>query len=161
LRADEQTAGINSGLGDFLHDMSFEDSNPVSVCVGAGHTLRGTQPVGGQVWKQENRDMAAVNHVLDGMDTSPESVVLSAMAGAVAWRYTMEMAADLNFKRPGQRIIVYPKLLTKFSEALQQGDYAMDSEGGHQVAYERIAAECSTLANCPIFLSEESPEIGN
>jgi hypothetical protein len=49
LRADEQTAGINSGIGDFLQEMSFVESNPVFLCAGARHTMRGTQPIGGQL----------------------------------------------------------------------------------------------------------------
>jgi hypothetical protein len=95
------------------------------------------------------------------MDTTPESVILSAITEAVAWRHTMEKAGDPNSKRPGQRIVIYPKSLTQFSEVLQRGDYALDSEGGHYVAYERIVAECNTFVNCPIFLSEDSLEIGN
>jgi hypothetical protein len=161
LIADEQTAGINSGIGDFLQEMSFEETNPVFVCVGAGHTMRGTQPIGGQVWKQEDREMSAVNVVLDGMDASPESVILSAIAEAVTWKHAMEMATDPNFKRPGQRVVIYPKTFTNFTEVLRQRDYYLDSEGGHEIAYERIATSCSTFENCPIFLSEDSVEIGN
>jgi hypothetical protein len=161
LRADEQTAGINSGIGDFLQEMSFEEANPVFVSAGACYTMRGTKAIGGQIWKQEDREMSAVNLVLDGMDTSPESVVLSAIAEAVTWKHAMEMATDPNFRRPAQRIVIYPKTLTKSTEVLRQGDYSPDSEGGHLLAYERIATECSTFANCPIFLAEDSAETGN
>jgi hypothetical protein len=55
--------------------------------------------------------MAAVNGVLEGMDTGKESVIISAIAEAVTWRHAMERATDPNFTRPGQRIIVYPKSL--------------------------------------------------
>jgi hypothetical protein len=120
LKAEEQTAGINAGLGDFLQEMSFEDTKLVFVCVGADHTMRGIQPVGWQVWKQEDPEMSAVNPVLDGMHTSPESVILSAIPEALAWRHVMETAAVPNYKRPGQRIVVYPKSLTKFPEVLQR-----------------------------------------
>jgi hypothetical protein len=154
-------AGINSGLGDFLQEMSFLDSDPVFVCVGAGYTMRGTHPIGGQVWKQGNREMSAVNHVSDGMDTGKESVILSAITEAVVWRHAMGQALDPNFKRPGQRVIIYPKSPTKFSECLQRGDHGSDLEGGHEIAYERIEAERSTFAHCPIFLPEDSPNIGN
>jgi hypothetical protein len=98
---------------------------------------------------------------MERMDMGKESVILSAIAEAVTWRHAMEQATDPDFKRPGQRIIVYPKSLTKFSECLQRGDYGPDLEGGHEVAYERITAECSTFVNCPIFLPEDSPSVGN
>jgi hypothetical protein len=45
--------------------------------------------------------MAAVNPVMDGMDNGKESVILSAIAEAVTWRHTMEMASARDFKRPG------------------------------------------------------------
>jgi hypothetical protein len=106
--------------------MSFVESNPVFVCVEAGHTMRGTQPLGGQMWKQENREMAAVNVVLQGMDTGKESVLLAAIAEAVTWRHAMEMATDPSFNRPGQRIVIYPKSLTSSTECLQRGDYGSD-----------------------------------
>jgi hypothetical protein len=41
LRAEEQTSGINSGLGDFLQEMSLYESKPVYICVGTGHTMLG------------------------------------------------------------------------------------------------------------------------
>jgi hypothetical protein len=51
--------------------------------------------------------------------------------------------------------------MTKFTGCLERGNYGTDIEGGHHVAYERIAVECGTFANCPIFLPEDSPNIGN
>jgi hypothetical protein len=42
LRAEEQIAGTSSGLGDFLQDMSFDEADPVFICVGTGHAMRGT-----------------------------------------------------------------------------------------------------------------------
>jgi hypothetical protein len=105
--------------------------------------------------------MSAVNLIMDGMDTGRESVILSAIAEAVTWRHAMEQATDPNFKRPGQRVIVYPKSMTKFSECLRRGDYSSELEGGHAFAYERIAAECTTFANCPIFLPEDSLNFGS
>jgi hypothetical protein len=64
--------------------------------------------------------MSAVNLVLEGMDTGKESVILSAIAEAVTWRHAMEQATDPDFKRPGQRIIVYPKSLTKFQSVCKE-----------------------------------------
>jgi hypothetical protein len=84
LSAEEQIAGINSGLGDFLQDMSFDESDPLFDCVGAAHTMRGAKPIGWQYWRQEDREMAATNVVLDGMDGGQESVLRSAIHEAVA-----------------------------------------------------------------------------
>jgi hypothetical protein len=86
LKIEEQVAGINSGLGDFLRDLSFSEEDPLFNCVGVRHTMRGTQPVGGQLWTRCSRQMSATNKVLQGMDSSRESVAISAIAEAVCWR---------------------------------------------------------------------------
>jgi hypothetical protein len=71
------------------------------------------------------------------------------------------MASDADFQRLGQRVIIYPTSITKFTACLQQGNYRSDIEGGHQIAYEQIAAQCGTFASCPIFSPEDSPNIRN
>jgi hypothetical protein len=161
LSAEEQTAGINSGLGDFLQDMSFDEAEPLYVCVGAVHTMRGTQPIGGRYWRQGEREMSATNKILGGMDGGQESVLLSAIHEAVAWKHTLEMAADPNFKRPRQRVVVYPASLSKFALVMATGNAGYDLEGGNCVAYERIFAECDSFANRPIFVAANSEAIGN
>jgi hypothetical protein len=55
LKAEDQIAGINAGHGDFLQDMCFTDEEPLFICVAVGHTMRGTHPVGGQLWTQGSR----------------------------------------------------------------------------------------------------------
>jgi hypothetical protein len=161
LSAEEQIAGINLGLGDFLQDMSFDESEPLFVCVGGNHAMRGTKPIGGQYWRQGNRETAAINVVLDGMDGGQESVLLSAIHEAVDWRHTLEMAADPCFKRPGQRVVVYPASLSKFALVMATWNAGYDLEGGHCDAYERIFAECDTFANRPIFVAADREAIGS
>jgi hypothetical protein len=129
LKAEDQIAGINSGIGDFLQDMSFDLSDPVFVCVNVAHKGRGSQPVGGQLWTQCGRHMTATNLPLGGLDSSRESVALSAVVEAVAWRHALENASDLSFQRRGQRVIVYPKFLTKLETVLTTGNVGLDMEG--------------------------------
>jgi hypothetical protein len=86
LKTEEEVSGINSDLHDFLQDMSSSEKHPSFICVDVGHTMWGTHPVGGQLWTQGSRQMTAANKVLDGMDSSSESVALSAIADAVGWR---------------------------------------------------------------------------
>jgi hypothetical protein len=52
LKAEDEILWINSGIGDFLNEMSFDDAEPLFVCVAVGHTMRGTQSIGGQLWTQ-------------------------------------------------------------------------------------------------------------
>jgi hypothetical protein len=142
--------------------MSFDEADPVFICVGTGHTMKENQPVGGQLWTQGTRQMAATNKPLDGMDNGKESVALSAIAEAVASRHALENAGDPSYQRSGQRIIVYSKFLTKFETVLTTGNIGLDMDGGHDIAHERIMAECQYWReDCrPLFLAEDSTEMG-
>jgi hypothetical protein len=91
--------------------------------------------------------MSATNVVIEGMDGSQESVLLSAIHEAVAWRQTFELAAGPSFKRPRKRAIVCPASLSKFGLVMTTGNAGYDLEGGHCVAYEKIFAECDSFAN--------------
>jgi hypothetical protein len=141
MKAEEKTAAINSGLADFIQDLSFGPAEPVVVCVNVDHTMCGNQPVAGQLWKQRNREMTATNKPLERMDDGNESVALSAILEALSWRYALEMTSDPNYQRCGQRIIVYPKLLSKLEIVVTTGNVGYDLSGGHDVAYERIMEE--------------------
>jgi hypothetical protein len=66
LKAEDPIAGINSGMGNLLQDMTLDA--PVFICVGAGHTMRRNQPVGGQYWYQEKRHMTATRSLIERMD---------------------------------------------------------------------------------------------
>jgi hypothetical protein len=138
LKTEEEVSGINFELADFLNDMRFAPENPVFVCVNVGHTIRGTQPVGSQLWTQESRQMTATNPVFESLDNSREFVALSAVLEALAWRHAMEEPQDPDFKRPGQRVIVYPKLVSKFGVGLSTGNVGFDVECGCDLAYVKI-----------------------
>jgi hypothetical protein len=95
---------------------------------------------------------------LEGMDNGRESVVLSAITEAAAWRHALENTSDPNYLRGGQRIIVSPKFLSKFATVMTTSNVGLDMDGGHDIAYERVLAECQTWgADCkPLFLPEDS-----
>jgi hypothetical protein len=104
--------------------------------------------------------MTATNKVLDGMDSSRESVALSAIADAVGWRHALEITSDPNYRRRCQRVIMYPRL-PKFSTLMITGNVGLDMDGGHDIAYERIMNECQTWhEDCrPLFMPEDSSDL--
>jgi hypothetical protein len=73
--------------------------------------------------------MSATNKPLEGTDNGKESVVLAAISEAVVWRQPLEMCADPDAPRRSQRIIVYPKYLSKFSTILTTSTVGFDMEG--------------------------------
>jgi hypothetical protein len=121
LKNEELTSGINADLADFLQDMGVAAENPVFVCVNVGERMRGTQPVCGQLWTQEDGQISAVNMVHEGLDSSRESVALFGIYDALSWRRAMEISMGPNYRRPGQRIIAYPKFLDKLGVVLATG----------------------------------------
>jgi hypothetical protein len=105
--------------------------------------------------------MTATNVVLPGMDSSGESVMLSAIAEGVSWRHALENTPDANYKRRGQRVIVYPKFFSNFSVVMTTRNIGFDLEGGHIIAHERIMTECQLWdESCrPIFMPEDSSNV--
>jgi hypothetical protein len=87
LKPEEEVSGINSGLADFLQEMSFAPENPVYVCVNVGERTKGTQPIGGQLWTQECRQMSVTNKVVEDRDSSRKAVALS---GRTRWTRALE-----------------------------------------------------------------------
>jgi hypothetical protein len=80
---------------------------------------------------------------------------------AISWGHSLENTSDPSFQQRGQRIIVYPKFLTKFDTVLTTENVGLDMDGGHDIAYERIMAECQYLAgsNRPLFMQEDSEAV--
>jgi hypothetical protein len=105
--------------------------------------------------------MTATNKVLEWMDNRKESVALSAIKEAVAWRNILENVSDPNYLRRGQRVIVYPKFLTKFIPVMTTANVGLDVDGGHDIAYEHIMAECQTRSSeCgPLFLPDGDEDL--
>jgi hypothetical protein len=58
--------------------MSMEIEKPLFVCVNVGERMWGTQPVCGELFTQEDRQMSATCVPMAGLGNSGEEVVLSA-----------------------------------------------------------------------------------
>jgi hypothetical protein len=102
--------------------------------------------------------MTAMNKVVEGLDDSRESVALSGVYEALAWRHAMGTSIDPNYKRSGQRVIVYPKFLDKLGTVLATGNVGFDTGGNRDLAYEKILEERASWQKqvCLILLPEDS-----
>jgi hypothetical protein len=155
LKNEEEVSGINSGMADFLQDMSFAPEHSVFVCVNVGERMRGTQPIAGELWAQEGRQMTATAELVEGLDSSRESVALSGVYNALVWRHAMETSMDPNYKRRGQRVIVYPRFLDKFGIILASGNVGFDIKGNRDIVYENGLQEKETWLEFPVFMPED------
>jgi hypothetical protein len=101
LKNEEEISGINSGLANFLQDMQIDI--PLFAWINVGERMRGTQPVWGQLWSQEHRQMSATGLPMEGLGKSREEVALSGIVDVLSWRHAFETSQDPNFKRPDLR----------------------------------------------------------
>jgi hypothetical protein len=62
-------------------------------------------------------------------------------------RVAMETSLDPKYKRPGQRVIVYPKFLDKLGSVLASGNIGLDTAGNRHLAYEKIMYTQSCCQN--------------
>jgi hypothetical protein len=125
----EEIVAINSGLSDFLVGMSMEQMTFVYVNV--GQRMRGTQPVCGQLWIQDDRRMTPAGTSLPGMGGSREEVSLSGISDALAWRHGLETndyKQNPDYKRPVLRLVIYPEVLSKLGLILTTGNLGLDSQ---------------------------------
>jgi hypothetical protein len=93
LKAGEEFDGINCDVADFLSEMSPDPEEPVIICVNAGASMkRHEQHLGGQLWMQGSRMMAATNIPFSGTSNDATSAMLTAVAEAVdgntPWNWT-------------------------------------------------------------------------
>jgi hypothetical protein len=65
LKNDELTSGINVDPVDFLQNLNID--MPLYVCVNVRERMRGTHPVCGELYVQEDRRMAASCLPLEGL----------------------------------------------------------------------------------------------
>jgi hypothetical protein len=158
LSAENEIAGINCDIGEFLSQMSPSPTEPVIICVNAGESLKGNeQHLGGQLWLQSDRQMTATNIQLDGMPNLATSVCLAGVAEAVQWAHILETCLP---KRTSQRVVIYPPSLTKLKTVLATWNAGLGMEDGHDIAYERILSACSLYENPPVFFSANSSDFG-
>jgi hypothetical protein len=59
----------------------------------------------------------------------------------------------------GQRVIIYPKEMTKLTEVLITKNPNVDPEDGHQLAYSIILQTAQTYEHPPLFMSEDNEQI--
>jgi hypothetical protein len=157
LEAEQEIAGINCDIADFLSGMSLDPVDQVVICVNGSEPMkRGEEAVGGQLWMQGDRRMTVSNSVLDGMENTKEAAILSAAAEAVAWR---NAALEGHDPRKGQRVVIYPKELTGLHEDLTSGNPNIDEQDGHPIAYAQIIQESQKYERPPLFLRVDADQI--
>jgi hypothetical protein len=128
LSAEDEIAGINSEVGDFLSNMSVSPAEPIIICTNAGESLkRHEQHLGGQLWLQSDRQMTATNIRFDRMSNDATSVTLAAAAEAVEWAHVLETGLP---KRTTQRVVIYPPSLSKLETVLTTWNVALDMDDG-------------------------------
>jgi hypothetical protein len=157
IEAEVEVAGINCDVAGFLSGMSVDPDDQLAICVnGSEEMKRDEEAIGGQLWMQGGRQMAASNKVIDGMVNSREPAILTAAAEAVTWRHALEPEEG---PRKGQRVVIYPKELPQLEQVLNTGDPNIDSADGHPIAYSAILRAAQSFERPPIFLKEDSEQI--
>jgi hypothetical protein len=152
LSAEEEVAGINCDIADFLSNLSANPSEPVIVCVNAESGLkRREQHLAGQLLIQGDRKMTATNKVPEGITNDADSATLAGVAEAVEWTHALE--EDME-KRVTRRIVIYPTTLTEFTRVLS-GEQS-NIVDGHEIAYNRISAAYTKYQVAPVFSSADS-----
>jgi hypothetical protein len=156
VEAEKEIASINADVPDFLSGMTLDPNDQVVICVnGSEEMKREEEAVAGQLWMQSNRQMTAYNLPFEGTANSRESAILSEVAEAVTWKHALE----IDGPRKGQRVVIYPKELTKLGQVLSTGDPNVDSEDGHPIAYATILQAVQSYERKPLFLREDYEQI--
>jgi hypothetical protein len=157
IEAEQEVAGINCDVADFLSGMSVDPAEQLGICVNGSEEMKGDEAaVGGQLWMQGDRQMTAHNLVLDGMANTKESAILSATAEAVTWKHALDQEEG---PRKGQRVVIYPKEVSQLEQVLSTGDPNIDSEDGHPIAYSQILQAAQSYEHRPILLRENHEQI--
>jgi hypothetical protein len=101
IEAENEVAGVNSEIADFLSGMTLDPEEQLVICVnGSAEMKREEEAIEGQLWMQSGRQMTASNKVIDEMANSRESSIPSAVREAVTWRHVLEPKGE---RRKGQQ----------------------------------------------------------
>jgi hypothetical protein len=104
--------------------------------------------LGGQYWKQGERNMTATNDIIEGMPNTREAAILSAAVEAVEWQHPTE--PEIEGKRSGRRVIIYLSQMPQLEEAMNAfPDNPTPFEDGSHIAFARILTSCSQFAISP------------
>jgi hypothetical protein len=136
LENEEEVAGINADLADLLQEMKMDTT--LFACVNVGGRMRGTQPVCGQLWTQEDRQMPAICVPMEGVGNSREEGALSGIVDVLSWRQALEAIQDPNYLPPGRRVTVYPKFLDNLPLILATGEVGADPVGSRMPAHDDL-----------------------
>jgi hypothetical protein len=158
LQAEDEVAGINCDIAEFLSGMS--STGLVTVCINASDSLkRGQSIIGGQFWHQEGRSMTATNPIMDGMLNTRHVAILSAAAEAVEWTNPMETVSPEG-KRQASRVIVYPADIPLIEPAVEEfAQNPSAREDGSHIAYTKILSNVMKFEQLPRILTEDSSEL--
>jgi hypothetical protein len=157
-RAEDEVAGINCDIADFLSGMS--STGLVTACINASDSLKkGELIIGGQFWHQEGRSMTATNPIMDGMPNTCKAAILSTAAEAVEWTNPMETVSPEG-KRQASRVIVYPADMPLIEEAVEEfAQNPSDREDGSHIAFTKILSNVRTFEHPPRILREGSSDL--
>jgi hypothetical protein len=158
LQAEDEVAGINCDVADFLSGMT--STGTVTVCINAGASMKRNKTIlGGQLWSQDDRSMTAVNGIIDGMPNTRESSLLAAAVEAVEWKHPTEPISE-DGKRVTSRVVIYPAEMPQLEEAMDEfSRNPSEKEDGSHIAFSKILEKCAEYESTPRFLREDSSEI--
>jgi hypothetical protein len=116
LSAEEEIAGINCDVAEFLSQMSANPDELIVVCVNSESGLkRHEECIGGQLSIQGNRQMTATNKIFEGMSNDVDSATLAETTEEVEWTHVLQEAQE---KRSTRRIVIYPTTPSEFATKL-------------------------------------------
>jgi hypothetical protein len=157
LSAENEIAGINCDIADFLSEMSNDPSDQLVICVnGSEEMKRNETAVGGQLWIQGDRPLTVSSRVIEGLANNKEGAILSAAVEAVTWKNGLDLD---DGPRKGQRVVIYPKEMAQLEQVLSTGDPSVDDVDGHPIAYTCIPQAAQQYERPPIFLKVDSEQI--
>jgi hypothetical protein len=126
-------SSINIEMPDFMMGVSMEVQ--MVACVNVGERRRGTQPACGKLFVQEDRKMTQSCSPMKGLGNSREEVALPGIVDVLTWRHALETSLDPDYKRPGQKLVIYPKSLDKLDAFITIGDFRCEPEQCRWPAY--------------------------
>jgi hypothetical protein len=158
LKAEDEIAGINRDIADFLSGMNAVEV--ITVCVNAGASMKRNETVlGGQLWQQQGRSMTAVNGTIDRMPNTREPAILATSVEAIEWKHPIEPVSD-DGKRLGSRVVIYPAEMPQLEEAMNEfSQNPTELEDGSHIAYSKILEKWAEYETSPRFSREDSDEI--
>jgi hypothetical protein len=155
LKAEDEIAGINCDIADFLSGLNAAEV--ITVCVNTGASMKKNETIlGGQYWQQKGRSVTAVNATIDGMPNTRESAILAEAADAIEWKHPIEPVSEEG-EPFGSRVVIYPAELPQREEAMIEfSQNPSETEDGIHIAFSKILEKLAEYETSPRFLREDS-----